>query len=257
MIKIISIHVGHDGGVTYIKDNKIVFHTQIDRYNRFKHFATPTKSLIEELIKIDFDIFLISYTLNCDHWVSLWKDVIRNTKQLKNKKIIYSSPSHHHIYHAYCALTWRTGIKTTLVADGAGAPLNNATTFKIERESLYNERKHLITEENKIGLKYEDFSKKHFKDMHACGKTMAWSLHDPRAKKIQIEFETSMSSLINKWNIKKEIMFTGGCAQNILYNSKLLNKFKKVFCDPFNGDFGLSLGFANYYLNNSSNTNSF
>lgn len=60
-----------------------------------------------------------------------------------------------------------------------------------------------------------------------------------------------MSSLINKWNIKKEIMFTGGCAQNILYNSKLLNKFKKVFCDPFNGDFGLSLGFANYYLNNS------
>ena len=251
MIKIISIHVGHDGCVTYIKNNKIVFHTQIDRYNRFKHFATPTKSLIEELIKIDFDIFLISYTLNCDHWVSLWKDVIRNTKQLKNKKIIYSSIHNHHVYHAYCALTWGTKIKNTLVADGAGAPLNNATTFKIERESLYNEKKHLITEENKIGLKYEDFSKKHFEDMHACGKTMAWSLHDPRAKKIQIEFVTSMSSLINKWNIKKEIMFTGGCAQNILYNSKLLNKFKKVFCDPFNGDFGLSLGFANYYLNNS------
>lgn len=250
-MKIVSIHIGHDGCITYVKNNKIIFHTQIDRYNRFKHLALPEKSLIEEIQKLDFDFFLISYNLNCDHWVSAWKDVLKNTKKLKNKKIIYSSIYNHHLYHAYCALTWGTGIKNTLVADGAGALLNNSNTFKIERESLYNETKHIVTEENKIGFEYEEFTKKHFEDIHSCGKTMAWSLYDPRAKKIQDKFEKSMNDLINKWNIKKEIMFTGGCAQNVLYNSKLLNKFNKVFCDPFNGDFGLSLGHVNYYLDNN------
>ena len=251
MTTMLSIHVGHDGCVTYIKNNKIVFHTQIDRYNRFKHFAVPTKSLIDELKKIDFDVFLISYILNAEHWVELWRDVFHNTKELKHKKIIYAPVNNHHLYHAYCALTWRTGIKNTLVADGTGAPLKNPTVFECERESLYNETKHLITEGNEIGLRYEEFTKKHFESMHSCGKTMAWSLHDSRAKKIQAEFERSMTHLINKWNIKDEIMFTGGCAQNVLYNSKLLKKFNKVFCDPFNGDFGLSLGLANHYLNNS------
>lgn len=45
-------------------------------------------------------------------------------------------------------------------------------------------------------------------------------------------------------------MFTGGCAQNVRFNSLLLNKFDKVFCDPFNGDFGISLGAINYFLGN-------
>jgi len=35
----------------------------------------------------------------------------------------------------------------------------------------------------------------------------------------------------------------------------LLNKFNKVFCDPFNGDFGLSLGAANFYLKNKIKNN--
>ena len=63
-MKIVSIHVGHDGCITYIKNNKIIFHTQIDRYNRFKHLALPEKSLIEKIQKLDFDFFLMSYNLN-------------------------------------------------------------------------------------------------------------------------------------------------------------------------------------------------
>jgi carbamoyltransferase len=59
-----------------------------------------------------------------------------------------------------------------------------------------------------------------------------------------------MNLLINKWNITESVLFTGGCAQNVLYNSKLIPKFDTVFCDPFNGDFGLSLGAANYFLDN-------
>ena len=63
-MKIISLHVGHDGCVTYIINNKIIFHTQIDRYNRFKHLSFPSKSLVDELKKINFDLILLSYSHN-------------------------------------------------------------------------------------------------------------------------------------------------------------------------------------------------
>jgi carbamoyltransferase len=59
-----------------------------------------------------------------------------------------------------------------------------------------------------------------------------------------------MDNLIKKLNIKEKLLFSGGCAQNVIYNNKLLSKFKNLFCDPFNGDFGISLGSANYFLNN-------
>ena len=84
---------------------------------------------------------------------------------------------------------------------------------------------------------------------------MAWSLYDERPKKIQEQFESDMNNILSSFEIKKDILFTGGCAQNILYNSKLLEKYNNVFCDPFNGDFGISLGAVNYFTNNSIKNN--
>tara|TARA_R100001594_G_scaffold6754_2_gene18960 strand:+ start:4455 stop:5801 length:1347 start_codon:yes stop_codon:yes gene_type:complete len=240
MTNLVSFHAGHDGAVTYIKKNKIIFHTQIDRYNRFKHLSFPSKSLIDELKKIDFDILLLSFSQNSEHWALTWKEIFN---EFTNKDIIFTSDKHH-LYHYYCAKTWQTNIKNILVADGAGAPMQAG----FEEESLFINDKHITTEQNAIGIKYENFSKKHFGYNLSCGKTMAWSLYDSRPKEIQQTFEKEMNTLIKKWKVKDEILFTGGCAQNVLYNSKLLNKFNKVFCDPFNGDFGLSLGLANYYL---------
>ena len=246
-MKIISLHVGHDGCVTYIINNKIIFHTQIDRYNRFKHLSFPSKSLVDELKKIDFDLILLSYSHNSEHWALTWKEVLN---EFTNKNIIFNSDKHH-LYHYYCAKTWQTNIKNILVADGAGAPMQDG----FEEESLFINDKHIMKEQNAIGIKYETFSKKYFGSHLSCGKTMAWSLHDPRPKEVQQQFEKEMNALIKKWKVKDEILFTGGCAQNVLYNSKLINKFNKVFCDPFNGDFGLSLGLANYYLKGAVKNN--
>ncbi len=247
MTNLVSFHAGHDGAVTYIKKNKIIFHTQIDRYNRFKHLSFPSKSLIDELKKIDFDILLLSFSQNSEHWALTWKEIFN---EFTNKDIIFTSDKHH-LYHYYCAKTWQTNIKNILVADGAGAPMQAG----FEEESLFINDKHITTEQNAIGIKYENFSKKHFGYNLSCGKTMAWSLYDSRPKEIQQTFEKEMNTLIKKWKVKDEILFTGGCAQNVLYNSKLLNKFNKVFCDPFNGDFGLSLGLANYYLKGAVKNN--
>jgi len=84
---------------------------------------------------------------------------------------------------------------------------------------------------------------------------MALSLHEEEANIVQKRFEKNMLNLIKEKNINQNLLFTGGCAQNILFNNKLLDNFKNVFCDPFNGDFGISLGAANYFLKNKIKNN--
>ena len=243
-MNILSIYASHDGSVTYVKNNQIVFHTQIDRYNRFKHYSFPVKNLIQELEKLEIDKIIISHSHH--NAMGMWDDLINNSNKLKNIEIHYYGEEHHHLFHAYCALTWNKNIKNILVCDGTGSKYKEI----IERESLFNFGKRIKTESNKIGLAYEHFTGCFFEHPLECGKTMAWSLHDSRPKVIQLKFEHDMNLLINKWNITESVLFTGGCAQNVLYNSKLIPKFSTVFCDPFNGDFGLSLGAVNYFLDN-------
>ena len=221
-----------------------MFHTQIDRYNRFKYYSFPVKNLIQELEKLEIDKIIISHSHH--NAMGMWDDLINNSNKLKNIEIHYYGEEHHHLFHAYCALTWNKNIKNILVCDGTGSKYKEI----IERESLFNFGKRIKTESNKIGLAYEHFTGCFFEHPLECGKTMAWSLHDSRPKVIQLKFEHDMNLLINKWNITESVLFTGGCAQNVLYNSKLIPKFDTVFCDPFNGDFGLSLGAANYFLDN-------
>ena len=243
-MNILSIYASHDGSVTYVKNNQIVFHTQIDRYNRFKHYSFPVKNLIQELEKLEIDKIIISHSHH--NAMGMWDDLINNSNKLKNIEIHYYGEEHHHLFHAYCALTWNKNIKNILICDGTGSKYKEI----IERESLFNFGKRVKTESNKIGLAYEHFTGCFFEHPLECGKTMAWSLHDSRPKVIQLKFEHDMNLLINKWNITESVLFTGGCDQNVLYNSKLIPKFNTVFCDPFNGDFGLSLGAVNYFLDN-------
>ena len=247
-MKVLAIHASHDGCVTYVKNNKIVFHTQLDRYNRFKHTTFPVKPIIEIIENLEIDKILIT-SLAIHSSTRIWDNVLRKESKLKNLDILYYEDYYHHILHAYCALIWDTKIKNILVCDGGGAKYKNDTN---ERESLYfnvkNKIQHISTENNGIGKKYERFTKVHFGHPLACGKTMAWSLHDERAAKMQNSFETEMTNLIDQWDLKNSLHFTGGCAQNVLYNSKLLNRFNNLFCDPFNGDFGISIGAANFFL---------
>jgi len=247
-MNILSIYASHDGCVTYVENNKITFHTQIDRYNRFKHYSFPVKSLIQEIEKLKIDKILISHS-SYDNSIALWKDLILNNKRLKKIDVHYYAHTHHHLFHAYCALTWNKNIKNILVCDGRGTIFKDY--FENESQYLYeNKLKHISTEINKIGERYEFFTRDYFGNGLDCGKTMAWSLYDERPAKIQSNFEKDMNNLLSKWNIKDNLHFTGGCAQNVLYNSKLISRYDNLFCDPFNGDFGLSLGAANFYLEN-------
>ena len=251
-MNILSIYASHDGCVTYIKNNIIIFHTQIDRYNRFKHFSFPSKSLIQEIEKLEIDRIIISHAEFSS--IGVWADIFKRNKKFKNIEVIYYADKFHHLFHAYCGLTWKKAIKNILVCDGGGAVFEDS----FENESFYTfnkDLKHILTEKNEIGKRYEIFSEEHFESGYDCGKTMAWSLYDKRPAKIQNDFENQLNEFIDKLNINSNLHFTGGCAQNVLYNSKLIHKFNNLFCDPFNGDFGLSLGAANYFLKNKINNN--
>jgi carbamoyltransferase len=237
--------------MTYVSKNKIIFHTQLDRYNKIKHYTFPTKNILNIIENLKIDKLIITHLH--EHSTLLWKDLFESNLKLKNilkENLIYYGSNYHHLFHAYCSLTWNKNIKNILICDSRGKKIGN----NYENESYYvfnnSVLNHIISEFNSIGKDYEDFTYDFFKNRHANGKTMALSLHNSPAKKTQQIYELNMDNLIKKLNIKEKLLFSGGCAQNVIYNNKLLNKFKNLFCDPFNGDFGISLGSVNYFLNN-------
>ena len=252
-MNILSLHLSHEGCATYVKNNKIIFHTQLDRYNKFKYNKFPNYEIVSIFKKLDIDLIIITF-LNENNSALLWRDFLSTLPNAKKQKVLFFGKEHHHLFHAYCSLTWNTNIKNILVTDSRGKIYKD----DFERESYYRfdkQLEHIKTftknEAPTIGDNYAEFTEDHFGSSHDCGKTMAWSLYDERPKKIQEQFEVDMNNILSSFKIEKDILFTGGCAQNILYNSKLLEKYNNVFCDPFNGDFGISLGAVNYFTNNS------
>ena len=186
-MNILTIHTSHDGCVTYVENNKIIFHTQLDRYNKFKHATFPVKSIIKIIESLPIDKIIIT-CLDIASSIDVWTNVLKEESKCKDIEIIYYQHYYHHLLHAYCALTWDKKIKNILVCDGAGAKYGNG----IENESLYffnKKLEHISTESNQIGYRYEEFTTKHFNHPLDCGKTMAWSLYDERPAKIQKNFE--------------------------------------------------------------------
>ena len=53
MKKILSLYLSHDGCMTYVKNNKIVFHTQLDRYNKFKHYSFISYAVLKIIKNIE------------------------------------------------------------------------------------------------------------------------------------------------------------------------------------------------------------
>ena len=65
----------------------------------------------------------------------------------------------------------------------------------------------------------------------------------------QKAFESLYLSTLKKVDLKnKKIILTGGCAQNVLSNSNVARQLpNQILADPFNGDFGISLGAALHF----------
>ena len=250
-MNILAIHTSHDGSMTYVKENKIVFHTQLDRYNRMKHMACPSYKALKIIEGIEFDKFIITELGNdsAKEWLAMMDNnkIIRE-KLAKAERITYNE---HHLLHAYASLCWHKDIPNIVVMDGNGVIKNNKhLCLTTEQESIYSYGVHIKSSHNNIGYNYELDCREIFKEKFQEGKLLALSLHDKKANKIQKRFEREFDKYIHSNNLKDSVIFTGGCTQNVVNNSLQLKNFKTIFPDPFNGDFGISLGAINYYLNN-------
>jgi predicted NodU family carbamoyl transferase len=82
-MKILSIHFSHDGSVSYVDNNKIIFHTQLDRYNKIKHHSIPSKEILDIILNIDFDVFITTRTnSSC---MAQWTDILNDETVWINK----------------------------------------------------------------------------------------------------------------------------------------------------------------------------
>ena len=281
----LAVHTSHHGSLTIFNDNEIIVHTQLDRFNRFKGYAIVEKKLINKLKQYSFKkIYLTGLD---DNSVPLWKHCLIRNGIIDANNLYVDILLDHHKYHAYCsALTNPTD--NCIVVDGRGATRGNSYEVFSIYNNLKNIVTY--TDFNKYGLgqAYEAMRKEFGWWFGQEGNLMALStygkfnkdiekeiwdgenfnnklnIHDDLkpelnynysikdkdvAKTFQKICEKSFLNIVKESNIEKELTLTGGFAQNIINNTKLLELYD-VHVDPFNNDQGVTLGVANWLLDN-------
>ena len=313
-MKILSYHFGHDGSITFLEGNRIVYHSQLERFNKFKSNSVPSRELILELKKrnIQADIFILTWVFEnnwCKTIIELFK---RNNIITSKTQIAIIGRKEHHAYHALCAFQFTKYTEANVyVYDGHGASFYDNDTlleeavsgyiFKdqiIEAFKIYYASKDNDTYDNNIpecGVAYAKLTHSLGFKYNEDGKTMAFATYgkpnenissflndnftfkrpffhgsngyvpvqnlerklttgeyDDYSKdvawRIQKDFEEKAIHDIKKFIEKfpcKNLIITGGCAQNIFTNTRLLNELDvNIEIDPLCNDQGLSLGVA-------------
>ena len=252
-MNILAIHTSHDGSMTYVKENKVVFHTQLDRLNRLKNMPMPSRRAFRIIEKIDFDVIIFT-GLKESNCLDMWMQYMNQNKIIQSKMTkaeILIRFDEHHLYHCYASLAWNKDISNILVMDMGGVYKTNKFGDRTaEQESIYSYGHHIKTTSLNIGNKFGQGSKDIYKRFFQEGKLLAYSLHDQRARALQVLFESEFDLYIKNNDLKDDLILTGGCAQNVINNSKQIKNFNTLWPDPFNGDFGISLGAINYHLSN-------
>lgn len=245
-MNIISIHTSHDGAITIVKNNKLLVHTQIDRFNNIIASAMPSLKLIKKIkeLNIKFDIVLFSFLKDSCHW--FWEEQLHKYNLLNKKhKFLYFEDKNHHYFHNMCAKATIGTNKNVVVIDGHGSPLKEN---KFEQETIFKNSKIIYSSNKNIGWNYECKTAKILnirvgRAFRSCGKLMALSSYNFEINKFQKETE----KLIKEIMPNKNVSYTGGVAQNVLANSQFLN-YKNFKIDPLCTDQGISLGVMNHFL---------
>jgi predicted NodU family carbamoyl transferase len=279
------IHASHHGSVTIVSDNEVIVHAQLDRFNRYKNSGLPSYSVIEKILslKIKFNKLFISFLKNQNH-LKEWLSFLNQFKVIdKNTEILYDFRNHH-LYHAYCARFIYTSSWDFLICDESGGDMEEAyeteSFYQKINDQMFAKKAQITTlDKTNIGHLYSRYTLDMGFDLFEEGKTMALATYGQADEKlydqiynkkylnyvpskltkkdtaatIQKVFEDYTFDLFKKWVHRYShrysfVCFGGGFAQNIINNTKIQNNvFNTVLPDPCNGDFGISLGAANYY----------
>ena len=255
------IHTSHDGSITAVKDRKILFHHQIDRFNKFKNSSVPSFELFKILINVG-KINKIFFTFfPKDNMTIFWQNYLQKLGLIDYNTSITYCTDKHHLFHASCAKLFYPYANYFLVWDQEGSDTDKG----IEQETLYTNNFNQLYSNNRKGRSNIGLGKRYsiatrisgFEDFQE-GKTMALSQYKKTGvayfeqKRLE-EKSLKLLSILQTLYFKngETVCLTGGVTQNILNNTNLVNNLKNINIKacPFNGDFGISLGAAAYYEN--------
>jgi len=283
----LAIHASHHGSITIFNEKEIIVHTQIDRFNKFKGHSHPEKKLINKLKQFKFNkVFITSLE---DHCVGLWKTILVKNNIIDAINIYEDHCLNHHLFHAYCSALMND-TENCVVCDGRGAVTNGQYEYFSIYKNLKNYKTFTNQLTHGLGEVYECVRKEFGWSYGQEGKLMALSTYGKFDRQIEkqiwngVSFNKNLKSgtdielkknifdnvnedlakttqeiceriffnILQENKIEKNISLTGGFAQNVINNTKLLNSYN-VYVDPFNSDQGISLGVANYVSNNKLN----
>jgi carbamoyltransferase len=277
----IFIHASHHGSITIVSDNEIIVHAQLDRFNRYKNSGLPSYLVIEKILglKIKFNKVFITFLQNQNHFKE-WMSFLKQFNIInKDTEVMYDFRNHH-LYHAYSSRYVYASAWDFIVCDESGAENETESFYQKMNDQMFIKRSQITTlDKTNIGHLYSKYTLDIGFDLFEEGKTMALASYGKvndklynqiynnycltyspsnlpdkdTAATIQKVFEDHTFDLFKMWTHQYShrysfVCLSGGFAQNIVNNTKLQdNVFNVILPDPFNGDFGISLGAANYY----------
>lgn len=139
-MNILSLHASHDGAISISSNNKLIVHTQLERFNKHKGFSNPDTSLIQKIksLNLNFDKVIITDTKS--NTTDIWKKLLKFNSIINEKtEVIEYSTKNHHLFHVYCAM-YNLNLKdaTYVVIDGTGDIIYDYNhTFHLQ-ESFYD-----------------------------------------------------------------------------------------------------------------------
>ena len=84
-MNLLIVHTSRDGSITVIKDDKLVVHSQLERFNKIKSSPYPTIPLIQKIKRMNIEFDNVIFTcLWCSNWW-LWEEMLRAFDIINNK----------------------------------------------------------------------------------------------------------------------------------------------------------------------------
>jgi carbamoyltransferase len=151
MSNILTLHLGHNGSISISKNNNLIVHTELERYNKKKFSDEFTQNLIEKInnLNILFDLIVVS------HWCQendFYENSVDKKKEsynflnLINKsnncKVIFENCNKpHHYYHLLSSMyNLNKKFDFAIIMDGNGKYFNG----KLEQISIFDKDKNCV-----------------------------------------------------------------------------------------------------------------
>jgi predicted NodU family carbamoyl transferase len=141
-MNILSLHCSHHGAVSVASDGKLIVHCELSRLNKQKYFPFPDYNLIKKIDSLGLEYDVVLFSMLSDNCFSLYHKHLLKRLHIKSNATIYVKTDHH-LFHAFCAKSFRKKFDNYFIWDGNGATLNINGENGTEIYSLWDNKLNL------------------------------------------------------------------------------------------------------------------